>query len=282
RHPVLPDQRQDRRLDRREFRIEREDDALLALNLLLAVRIGEDDEDGPVRAGRRLDDVRNIAMVRVCWIDVLETLPRVLLVPPQIEVRPVVDPLELVPAEREFVLDVEGALRVVRELLRRVLVEAQPLPADAERDDPLHAASLPVLEPLLVRARLDEELHLRLLELAGPEDEVARRDLVAERLADLRDPERHALAGRRQDVLEVDEDPLRRLRPEVDGGRRLLDRAHERLEHEIEHPRLAERVLRAADRALPLLDLGVVRPEPTVAVPALDERVREARNVPAR
>src|SRR5690606_22288013 len=218
RHPVLPDQRQDRRLDRREFRIEREDDAPLALDLLLAVRIGEDDEDGPVRAGRRLDDVRNIAMVRVCWIDVLETLPRVLLVPPQIEVRPVVDPLDLVPAEREFVLDVEGALRVVRELLRRVLVEAQPLPADAERDDPLHAASLPVLEPLLVRARLDEELHLHLLELAGPEDEVARRDLVAERLADLRDPERHALAGRRQDVLEVDEDPLRRLRPEVDGG----------------------------------------------------------------
>jgi hypothetical protein len=45
-------------------------------------------------------------------------------------------------------------------------------------------------------ARLDEELHLHLLELAGAEDEVARRDLVAERLADLRDAERRLLAAR--------------------------------------------------------------------------------------
>jgi hypothetical protein len=48
--------------------------------------------------------------------------------------------------------------------------------------------------PLLVGARLDEELHLHLLELAGAEDEVAGRDLVAERLADLRDAERRLLA----------------------------------------------------------------------------------------
>jgi hypothetical protein len=47
--------------------------------------------------------------------------------------------------------------------------------------------------PLLVGAGLDEELHLHLLELAGAEDEVARRDLVAERLADLPDPERDLL-----------------------------------------------------------------------------------------
>src|ERR1022692_1505088 len=49
------------------------------------------------------------------------------------------------------------------------------------------------LVPLLVGARLDEEFHLHLLELAGAEDEVSRRDLVAERLADLADAERDLL-----------------------------------------------------------------------------------------
>jgi hypothetical protein len=59
---------------------------------------------------------------------------------------------------------------------------------------PRHAEAAPPLEPLLVGARLDEELHLHLLELAGPEDEVAGRDLVAERLPDLGDAERDLLA----------------------------------------------------------------------------------------
>ena len=42
----------------------------------------------------------------------------------------------------------------------------------------------------------DEELHLHLLELARAEDEVPGRDLVAERLADLRDAERDLLPRR--------------------------------------------------------------------------------------
>src|SRR5690606_30805334 len=117
-----------------------------------------------------------------------QPLARVLLMPGQVEVRAVVDPLELLPAERELVLDVVRALGVMRQLVRLVLVEPQPLTPDPQRRHPLHPPLTPVLEPLLVRARLHEELHLHLLELARPEDEVARRDLVAERLADLRDP----------------------------------------------------------------------------------------------
>jgi hypothetical protein len=70
---------------------------------------------------------------------------------------------------------------------------------------------LPVLEVLLVRPRLDEELHLHLLELARAEDEVPGVILVAERLADLRDPERHLLPAGLLHVEEVHEDPLRRL-----------------------------------------------------------------------
>src|SRR5690606_16595723 len=109
------------------------------------------------------------------------------------------DAFELAPltaGEVEAVLDVDRALGVVGELLLRVLVEAQVVLGDAEVGVPLEALVDPVLVPLLVGAGLDEELHLHLLELAGPEDEVARRDLVAERLADLADAERDLLARR--------------------------------------------------------------------------------------
>ena len=79
--------------------------------------------------------------------------------------------------------------------------------------------------PGLVGAGLDEELHLHLLELAGAEDEVARRDLVAERLADLPDAERRLAARRGQHVRVVDEDALRGLGPQVGQPGLVLDRA---------------------------------------------------------
>ena len=67
-------------------------------------------------------------------------------------------------------------------------------------------------------SRRHEELDLHLLELARAEDEVARRDLVAERLADLRDPERRLLARELEHVLEVDEDALRGLGAQEDAA----------------------------------------------------------------
>ena len=117
--------------------------------------------------------------------------------------------------EAEAVFDVRGALGVVAELVQGVLEEPQVLLAHAQAGVPGHAFLHPVLVPLLVRAGLDEELHLHLLELAGAEDEVARRDLVAEGLADLADAERRLLAGGGEHVAEVDEDALRRLGAQV-------------------------------------------------------------------
>src|SRR5215211_5898026 len=99
----------------------------------------------------------------------------------------------------------------MRQLLGLVLVKLQPLRLEAEAKVPPQALLLPVLEPLHVpalrrlRFRIDEELHLHLLELARAEDEVPGRDLVPERLADLRDAERRPLARELQDVLEVHE-----------------------------------------------------------------------------
>ena len=80
---------------------------------------------------------------------------------------------------------------------------------------PRKARLEPALVPGLVGPRLDEVLDLHLLELAHPEDEVARGDLVAKRLADLGDAEGQAAAGGVDDVLEVDEDALRRLGAQV-------------------------------------------------------------------
>jgi hypothetical protein len=67
------------------------------------------------------------------------------------------DALELTPLaadEVELVLDVDGALGVVRELLGRVLVLPQPLGVDAEVDVPGEALVDPRLVPLLVLAGL--------------------------------------------------------------------------------------------------------------------------------
>src|SRR6266550_971827 len=113
--------------------------------------------------------------------------------PREVEIGAVVNSLELVPAEWELVLDVVRVLRVVGELVLRMLVKAQLVPPDPESVVPLHPLLFPEFEPLAVRARLHEELHLHLLEFPGPEYEVPGRDLVAERFPNLRNAERDSL-----------------------------------------------------------------------------------------
>ena len=66
-------------------------------------------------------------------VEVLEVLAGRLGVAAEVEVAPVVDALELLPAEREAVLDVDRLLRVVGQLVGRVLAEAQPRRRDAVR-----------------------------------------------------------------------------------------------------------------------------------------------------
>src|SRR3989442_11340300 len=198
------------------------------------------------------------------------------------------DPLELLPPERELVLDVVRILLVVGELLRGVPVKPQALGPDPEPDDPFHPLLAPELEPFLVRARLHKELHLHLLEFAGPEYEVARRDLVSKCLADLGDPEWDLLARRLEHVHVIDVDALRRLRTEIHYRGRLFDRPHEGLEHEIEHPGRGQSPLAAAHGTLCVglarrsLDPRIVRPEAVLALPAIHQRVREAGQVARR
>ena len=211
----------------------------LALDDFLVVGVDEERERRAVGAGGRLDHVRHVALA-AALVEVLELLARELGVLGEVEVAAVGDALELRPADREEVLDVARAGGVVRELVGVVRAQAQVVGADAELDVPALALAEPVLEPLLRLGRRHEELHLHLLELARAEDEVAGRDLVAERLADLGDPERRLLARELQHVLEVDEDALRGLRAQVGGRAGLLDGADRRLEHQVEVARLGQ------------------------------------------
>ncbi len=145
------------------------------------------------------------------------------------------------------------------QLVGLVIAQAQMVGTQAELHVPVQACPTPVLVPAVALVRRDEELHLHLLELARAEDEVAGRDLVAKRLADLRDAERRLLAGELQHVLEVHEDALGGLRAQVHRRAGLLHGPHRRLEHEVEVARLGEvaglRLARVLGRPLPALEL---------------------------
>ena len=106
----------------------------------------------------------------------------------------------------------------------------------------------PVFEPLHALFAVAEELHLHLGEFAAAEGEVARIDLVAERLADLGDAEGELLAGGDPDAVEVHEDRLAGFGAQIGDVLVVEDRADEGLHHQVEFPRFGE-VLRAAVRA---------------------------------
>ena len=158
-----------------------------------------------------------------------------------------------------------------------VLTHSQAAGVDTQVGVPAHAVVQPALVPLLVLARLHEELDLHHLELPGAEDEVSGGDLVPEGLAYLGNAERQFLAGGIKNILEVDEDTLGRLRPQVGHGRVVLDRTNECLEHEVEVAGFRE--LAAARRTLVLLQL-VVAPA-LVAGLAVHQRVGEILDVAA-
>src|SRR5262249_37933008 len=200
--PVLAEQGEDRRLVRGEPGVKPEDDARLALDLVLVVGVDEEGEQRAVDTRRRLDHPREVALAPLL-VEVRQILAARLGVPAEVEVAAVRDPLELGPPERERVLDVDARLRVVRQLVGAVRPETEPGTCDPESDVPLQALVLPVVEPALIVTRTNEELELHLLELACAEEEVSGRDLVAEGAPDLSDAERQLQPRRLEHVPEV-------------------------------------------------------------------------------
>src|SRR3954447_25981896 len=281
----LGDERQHRRLDRRDRRVQAQERALAPLDLFLGVRVDQHREQDPVDRHRGLDHVRRVA--RAVGIDVLELRAGSLGMSLQVVLAAVRDALELRPADGVEVFDVARRERVVRPLVGPVLADPELRVAQAELSIPAHPLLDPVRVPAIALVRRDEELHLHLLELAQPEEEVPRRDLVAERLADLRDAERRPPPGQLEDVLEVDEDALRGLRPQVGGGAPLDERAHRGLEHQVELARLGQVAVGSLARLLARLAAALrvcepVAAEPDLAGAAVDERVGEALDVAGR
>ena len=229
--------------------------ALAVDEMLLVIRLAQKCQRHTVAAERRLDDVGDIVLVRL-GVKVFQALAGCFLMTAEVVVRAVGNAPELAPiGEREGVFDVGRGTGVERELCRLMVAQAQVLFLDAEAQQPLFAVVLPVGKPLEVRVGLAEEFALHLLKLAGPEGEVARGDLVAERLADLADAERKLSSRRALDVCEVHEDALRGLRAQIAGRRRVLGDADGSLEHEVKLADGGEIVL-AADGADDVFMLG--------------------------
>ena len=142
------------------------------------------------------------------------------------------DTFHLLEAERHLEFHVGGSVGIVSQLV--VVVETVVLSTKTECLMPCHATLLPFLKPSQFCARLHEELHLHLLKLPHAEDELTRHNLVAERLANLGNAERHLHASRLLHVQIVHEDALSRFRTQIDGACTLGSSTHLRLEHQVE------------------------------------------------
>ncbi len=131
----------------------------------------------------------------------------------------------------------------------------------------------------------DEKLQLHLLKLPRPESVIAGGDLVAECLADLRDPEGHFLPGRFEHVFELNKNGLRGFRAQVGDVVVGFDGADGGFEHEIERPdggffavafaHHFARFLRAGNF------VGLIRAKPAFARFAINHGIAERGHVPA-
>ena len=214
---------------------------VLARHRFFAISVHQRRQRHSVGTHRRFDNVRYIALI-VDLIEVFQLFVGELLMLCEIEVAAVVHSFDFLEAEcaTEIECDIERRARVVRQLACGVLVKAQPLGRQPKRQVPVQAQLLPLFKPRHVRSRLDKELHLHLLELTRAKNEVAGSNLVAKCLADLRDAKGHFLTHRLLHVEKVHENTLRRFRSQIHHRRALFKRAHERLEHQVEVPRLGE------------------------------------------
>ncbi len=149
----------------------------------------------------------------------------------QVVVGTAVDTLNFLESERHLELDVGSGICIESELL--VVVETVVLRSEAQSLVPFHTELLPFLKPFLLCARLNEELHLHLLELPHTEDELAGNDLVAECLTDLCDSERYFHTTGFLYVKVIHEDTLCGFRTEVNLVCCIRSRAHLGREHQV-------------------------------------------------
>ena len=88
---------------------------------------------------------------------------------------------------------------------------------------------------------MTEPFQLHLLELTAAENEIPRRHLIAERLADLRNPERHFHAGAINHIFEIQENTGAGFGAQIDFVFFSSRRARVGMEHHVELARLGQR-----------------------------------------
>ncbi len=241
--------------------------ALLVRCFIFGVGFAEKGQGCPVCSGRRLDHVRQEPfagqVVTVGEIFATATPQRFSVGPffqfqrvrlwiefafhvaAKIKITAVCDAFELTEftgrQEREGVLNVGCAGRIMAQFIRIVFAQLKTLTSQPQVGVPLHAPVAPVLVPLLRLVRVTEKLDLHLLEFAASESEITGRNFVAEALSDLGDAEGYADACAIDDVFEVDEDPLCGFGPQECCTLIATQRSHNRLEHQVEFTWLGQR-----------------------------------------
>mmetsp|Transcript_38005 Transcript_38005/g.85482 ORF Transcript_38005/g.85482 Transcript_38005/m.85482 type:complete len:320 (+) Transcript_38005:3-962(+) len=220
-------QRQHRNFHGSDGRVEGEVAPLLAVHLVLSVGRADEGEDAPVDAEGGLDDMWGEPLACLL-VKVVECLATPFGVTRQIKVPPGGNAHELLDTERKPERNIRARPCVMRQPVALVDIVPHQLVLQSDLEQKLARVRDPLLVVRLpnVIARWDEILDLHLLELPAPENEVPRRDLVPERLADLRDAEGELEPGCVEYILVVDEYTLCRLGAEVGHGRRVLHSSH--------------------------------------------------------
>ncbi len=250
RKAVLLDQRQHGKLHRGQHRRDSQYHADLFLPVCrfhFLLKIGSRDhlEEHPVKADRCLHHIRHIRFIQI-GIVIRDLLARVFLMLRKVEIGTRMDPFHFLEPKREFIFHVHGSIGIMSQLFMNV--KTIVVVAKAKRPVPFHPDIPPGLKPSQLSAGFHEELHLHLLEFPHPEDELAGHDLIAERLADLGDPERDLHTPCFLNVQVVYENTLGRFGPEEHLHGPVGSGTHLGREHQVE---LADfrPVPRSADRA---------------------------------
>ena len=97
-------------------------------------------------------------------------------------VRPVYDPPELTPSEREEEFNVCRCFGIEGEFLRGMVLAASCFPLSYRGTAASFYKNLPIIKPLKVRIRLTEKFQFHLFKFPGTEREIPRRNLVTEAL----------------------------------------------------------------------------------------------------
>src|SRR5450631_2059195 len=128
----------------------------------------------------------------------------------QIIVRAISYPLQLLDSEGKCKFNIVGPFRIVSAFFGRYFVHMQEIRGYSYFGIKFQAFLQPILKKVLALLGPAKIFQLHLLEFAGPENKIARIDLVAEGLADLGNPERQLLSRDFQDVFELDKNGLGR------------------------------------------------------------------------